>query len=86
MSDWVSDGTYDSTLNIHYITSKQYPMHLEIDFDNKIVIVLEEVEVTKLMNYIMTLEDWQEYTIDCGKIYVYEEEEKDDGFYTISLN
>ena len=87
MNAWVADSTYGLVTDFALFTpTKHYPMHLEIDFDNKVIIVLEEVEVIRLMDYIMTLDKWQEYKIYCREIHVYDEEETDDGFYRISLN
>ena len=66
-------------------------MVLEIDFTNKVIVVLEEVDAKSLIDYIVTLQDWEEYTIDCREIfYVPDNSVTTTGFgedfYTITLN
>lgn len=67
-------------------------MLLEIDFENKVIVILEEVDVEELFDYIQTLENWEEYSIDVQTTVIYTdkfpevEEEEDGEFYSICLN
>jgi hypothetical protein len=65
-------------------------MSLEIDFTEKVIVILEEVDVKELFEYIQTLKDWEQYTIDVKTTLIYTDKfpemEEDDEFYDICLN